>query len=84
MNQNSVYLDTFNKIRYFELDETDMNRLLLFVEEQGAEDSIKKMKKILHTANAWKNVGMTPLILRSEDETHFRISTKELFGKKLQ
>ena len=84
MNQNSVYLDTSNKIRYIELDEADMNKLLLFVEEQGVEDSIKKMKKIIQTALAWKDVGMTPLILQSEDQSHFRISTKELFGKKLQ
>ena len=83
MNTENVILSS-NGIRYFELDATDMEKLGKFVKENTDDpEQIDKFNTMIELGEKWKECGCTPLFLTDEDQTHFRISTKETFGKKL-
>jgi hypothetical protein len=83
MNTENVMLSS-NGLRYYELDAEDMKKLEAFVKENTNDpEQHEKFDSMIELGEKWKECGMTPLYLTDEDQTHFRISTKETFGKKL-
>jgi hypothetical protein len=67
--------------RYFRMSEEDIKKVIEYVESHG--ESSENFEHILEVAEQYREAGLTPLFLRDPEETHIRVSTEELFGKKL-
>ncbi len=67
--------------KFFELKQDDIKKVIRYVREHGEEPI--NIKKILDIALQYKKAGLTPLFLTNEDETFIKITTEELWGKKL-
>lgn len=68
-------------IKYRELSQSDLKKVIKHSRDHNEEP--ENIGKILTVAKAYKDAGLTPMFLTNEDETYIRITTRELFGKKL-
>ncbi len=75
-----VFIDN-RGIKFYEVTQTDIQKVIKYSREHNEEP--QNIHKILAVALEFKKAGLTPMFLTNEDETYIRITTKELFGKKL-